>query len=99
MSWFIYILFCDQKTYYVGLTNNLEKRFHSHRNKENIGTKEFSDLKMVYSEKFNTRKEAETREKQIKGWTVAKKKALIEQNIGELVRLSRNREYVEGNRG
>jgi predicted GIY-YIG superfamily endonuclease len=90
MSWFTYILFCDQKTYYVGLTHNLEQRFASHKNKENIGTKEFSDLKMVYHEEFKTRKEAESREKQLKGWTAAKKKALIEGNTDLLKRLSKS---------
>lgn len=30
MSYFVYILECKDKTLYVGSTNNLEKRLHSH---------------------------------------------------------------------
>jgi putative endonuclease len=74
----------------VGLTHNLVQRFNSHLNKENIGTKEFSDLDMVYYEKFETRKEAEYREKQLKGWSRAKKKALIDGDIDMLKKLSKS---------
>jgi len=57
MDWYIYILLCDQKSYYVGLTHNLKERLTSHKSKANIATKEFSDLKLVYNEKHCTRKE------------------------------------------
>ena len=90
MNWYIYILLCDQKSYYVGLTHDLKQRLASHKSKANLATKEFSDLKMVYHEQFGTRKEAEAREKQLKGWTAAKKKALIVGNIPLLVKLSKS---------
>jgi len=96
MRWFVYILFCDQKTYYVGLTHDVGKRLLSHRAKQNIGTKEFSDIDLVYHEEYETRIEAEIREKQIKGWSVAKKKALISGNIDFLKELSKNHEVVDG---
>ncbi len=96
MNWFTYILLCDQKTYYVGITHNLGQRVESHKSKQNMGTMEFSDLQLVYYESYLTRKEAERREKQLKGWTVAKKKALIAGNVELLKRLSRNRELVDG---
>ena len=98
MRWFVYILLCDQKTYYVGLTHNLEHRFKSHKNKYNLGTKEFSDLRLVYSEEHPTRLLAERREKQLKGWTHAKKKALVEGNIELLKKLTRNPGLVDGHR-
>ena len=44
-----------------GLTHNLKQRLKSHQNKENTGTKEFSDLRMVYHEEFQTRKQAANR--------------------------------------
>lgn len=96
MPWFVYILFCDQKTYYVGLTSNLKQRIASHKAKYNLATKEFSDVQLVYSEQCVTRNEAEKREKQLKGWTVAKKKALITGNKQELIRLSKARSLVDG---
>jgi len=95
MTWYIYILLCDQKTFYVGLTHDLNQRFTSHKLQRNIGTKKFSDLKLVYHEQFNTRKEAENREKQLKSWTFAKKKALVDRDIKLLIQLSKTR-AVEG---
>ncbi len=88
MPWAIYILLCDQKTFYIGLSSNVEKRFTSHKLKQNIATKEFSDIKLVYIEHYQTRQEAEKREKQLKGWSIAKKKALIEGKKELLIKLS-----------
>ena len=42
---------------------------------------------------------AEKREKQLKGWSVAKKKALIQGNIELLKRLSKSAEHVDGTQG
>jgi predicted GIY-YIG superfamily endonuclease len=53
MPYFIYILLCNQKTYYVGITDNLERRLNEHKNKKSFYTKQFSDINMVYSEKVN----------------------------------------------
>lgn len=95
MPWFVYILLCDQKTYYIGLTHNLEQRFNSHKIKKNIATKEFSDLRLAYHEQYPTRKEAERREQQLKRWTFAKKKALIEGNKELLRQLSKTRSLLK----
>lgn len=91
MHWNTYILLCDQKTYYVGLTSNLINREKSHKRKQNLATKRFSDIQLIFSEQFNTRHEAERREKQIKGWSVAKKRALISGNKELLIQLSKTR--------
>jgi len=96
MSWYTYILLCDQKTYYIGLTNNITNRLSSHKRRENIGTKEFSDIQLIYKEEYPTRKLAEKRENQIKGWSRAKKKALIEGNTELLIELSKTYEHTEG---
>jgi len=93
--WYIYILLCDQKTYYVGLSHNPYKRLISHKGKYNIATKEFSDLELVYTKNFATRADASKRETQLKKWSHAKKKALIEGDTAELVRLSKTRSLVE----
>ncbi|MBU4299257.1 GIY-YIG nuclease family protein [Patescibacteria group bacterium] len=97
--WALYILFCDKKTFYVGITDNIERRLTQHRNKESFFTKKFSDLELVHTEKFVKRIEAEKREKQIKGWSVAKKKALIENKKEELIKLSKCREIGDGSCG
>ena len=97
MCWFVYILFCDKKTYYVGLTHNIEQRLNSHKSKQNIATKEFYYLELVFTEKYKTRREAEKREQQLKCWTVAKKKALIEGNLELLKQLSKSRSLSKDN--
>jgi predicted GIY-YIG superfamily endonuclease len=95
MAWAIYILLCDQKMFYVGLSSNVDKRFISHKLKENLATKEFSEIQLVYSELYPTRKEAEQRERQLKGWSVAKKKALISGDKSLLIKLSKTRSLLK----
>ena len=85
MVCFVYILFCDQKKYYVGFTDNLKRRIKEHKEKESQFTRKFSDLSLVYYEEFNNRNVAVDREKQLKGWSKAKKEALIEGNKQTLV--------------
>ena len=75
--WILYILFCDKKTFYIGITDDLERRLKQHKLKQSFYTKKFSDIECVYTKEFDKRTEAEKREKQIKGWSIAKKKALI----------------------
>ena len=90
MPYFVYILLCDQKTFYVGLTNNLERRIIQHKRKESFFTKKFSDIQLVYSEKYQKGSFAEARENQLKKWSVAKKKALIADDKKLLVELSKS---------
>jgi len=79
--WKLYILLCNQKTFYVGITNNLGKRLTEHRSKESFFTKKFSDVRLVYSEDFNSKIQAAHREKQLKGWSHGKKEALINKSL------------------
>lgn len=81
MDWYVYILFCNQKIYYVGSTNDVDRRLSEHKNKQSNYTHKFSDIKLVYKEKLESKEKALARETQIKGWTIAKKKALIGGNI------------------
>jgi len=86
--WRLYILLCDDKTYYVGITTNLENRLFQHQNKLSFYTKRFKQMKLVYKEECLSQSDAEKREKQIKKWSRAKKKALIIDNKDRLVSLS-----------
>jgi putative endonuclease len=99
MRWFVYILFCDKKTFYIGLTHDVEQRLKSHKAKQNIATKEFSYLELVFSEEHKTRGSAEKREQQLKRWTVAKKKVLIAGNLELLKQLSKSRSVLKNNSG
>lgn len=78
----MYLLLCDQKTFYVGMTNDLRNRLVEHKTKQSFFTKKFSDVRLVYCEKYNTDHEAAFREKQIKGWSRTKKQMLIDGKLG-----------------
>jgi predicted GIY-YIG superfamily endonuclease len=90
MAQFVYILLCDNRKFYVGITDDLERRLGQHRRGYSPYTKQFSIIELVYSEKYSSRAKAEFREKQIKGWSIAKKKALISGDKGLLVKLSKS---------
>jgi putative endonuclease len=96
MPWFVYILLCDQKTFYIGTTDNLERRLSEHRNKRSFFTKKFSDIELVYEENYKTRSEAGLRERQLKKWSIAKKRALISGNKELLTKLSKCPDPGEG---
>ena len=85
MFW-VYILKCSDDSYYTGHTDNFEKRISEHITGELHGyTHTRRPVKLVYSEYFETRYEALSRERQIKGWSRRKKEALID-NDWELLK-------------
>lgn len=79
MSYIVYIVECADKSFYIGCTNNLEKRIKQH-NESKWGahyTKLRRPVILKYSEEFKTLKKARRRETEIKGWRREKKLALI----------------------
>ena len=90
--WCLYILECADGAYYIGITDDLRRRFSEHKSgKGGCYTKRNRPRAIIYSEKFETRAVAEKRERQIKGWSRAKKKALILGNLDVLCELSVSR--------
>jgi len=84
MKYTVYILRTSSNTFYIGQTNNLEKRIKEHRDKSSKSAKYiryFSGFTLVYSEKYSTRKEAMQREAKLKRWSRAKKEALIKGDL------------------
>jgi putative endonuclease len=64
---------------YVGVTNDLERRVWEHKSKEVPGfTADYSVDRLVWFEEFREVRDAIAMEKRIKGWSRAKKVALIE---------------------
>jgi putative endonuclease len=89
---FLYILECADGTYYTGSTWSMEKRFWEHTNFKGANyTKKRQPLKVVFCEEFERMEEAYSREKQVQGWSHAKKKALIEKNFKLVHELARGR--------
>lgn len=86
--WFVYILLCAGNSLYTGSTNNFKKRFLEHKNgKGGRYTCSHKVLKLIYSEEFESKSEALKREIEIKGWTRAKKEALIKGDLEQLKKL------------
>jgi len=90
-NFYVYILECADGTYYVGVTNNVGRRFieHTSGKHENSFTFRKRPLKLVYCREFNKPMVAIKYEKQIKGWTRSKKEALIRGDFEELHELAK----------
>ena len=90
----VYILRSTSNQLYIGQTNNLKEREKQQLHKTLKAAKfirDGDDFKLVYTEEYFSRLEAMRREKQLKGWTRAKKEALISGNREELRRLSKKK--------
>lgn len=69
MSSFVYILRNDNTCrYYVGSTNDLQRRIHEHKAGKTRTTKILKTFTLVYKEEFDTIHEARLREKEIKSY-------------------------------
>ena len=80
MSYYVYILQCTGRSLYTGYTNDIRRRIKAHNGLEPGGacyTKGRRPVKLVYSEEFQTQREAMRRELEIKSWPKKKKLALI----------------------
>jgi predicted GIY-YIG superfamily endonuclease len=91
MSFWMYILRCSDASYYAGHTDDLEKREAEHQyGGVSAYTRKRRSVALVFAEQFPTREEALTREIQVKGWSRAKKEALMKGNWSRLQQLSRH---------
>src|SRR3990172_4029343 len=75
---YVYILKCSDDSYYTGSTTDLERRLAEHRDGFFKGyTSSRLPVEFVWSAEFPTEHDAFIIERQIKGWSRAKKEALI----------------------
>jgi putative endonuclease len=90
----VYILECGDDSYYVGSARNLEVRVAEHE--AGVGcayTSKRQPVKLVFSEWFDRIDDAFAREKQLQGWSRAKRRALIEGRLADLPGLSSSKEH------
>ena len=91
MAW-MYILQCSDGSYYVGSTVDMEKRLAQHQAGEGAKyTARRLPVKLVFAEEFERIDEAFTREKQVQGWSRAKREALIRGDFDDVSRLGKKR--------
>jgi len=89
MTGYMYILLCANGKYYTGSTNNLERRIFEHKNGLGANfTKKNLPVALVYYEEYSRIDAAFYREKQVQGWSRAKKEALINGECEKLHELS-----------
>ena len=90
---FVYILRCADGSYYIGTSRSedLETRISQH-NQGTFGgyTANRRPVTLVYSAQFDNIVDAIAYERQVKGWSRAKKEALIRGDIDALQGLSKS---------
>jgi putative endonuclease len=95
-QYFVYILHCSDKSYYTGITNDLERRIYEHETGINLQCYTFKRRphKLVFQERFPEVNQAIAFEKQVKGWSRAKKEAIINGRWDELPALSKKKKSI-----
>jgi predicted GIY-YIG superfamily endonuclease len=98
MAHYVYILRLRDDQLYVGSTGDLARRFAEHEAGSACRTTAlYGSPILLFSEPHPDRLSALKRERQIKGWSRAKKAALSQGNLAELKRLAQSkRKRVEG---
>ena len=97
MGAWLYILKCGDKSYYTGTTRaDLDRRVGEHQSGAFDGyTSTRLPVELVYSEYFDRIVDAIAAERRIKGWSRAKKEALIAGDFSRLQAAARRRKPFE----
>ncbi len=91
-EFYVYILKCNDNSYYIGHTDDIEKRIAEHNsNAYDCYTSTRLPIEVVFVQTFGTRAEALDSERQLKKWSRKKKEALIEQNWSQLSLLGKKK--------
>ena len=91
MFYYVYALHSSKDgKLYIGFSTDLKSRFKEHADGKVRATFYRRPLELIYYEAYKNRKIAQKRERQLKGWTHAKKNALINKNIALLTKLSKS---------
>ena len=78
-TYFVYVLASRSRTLYVGITNSANHRVEQHRAPHEGFSDRYRVYRLVHLERFRYVLNAIRREKELKGWSRAKKIALIEE--------------------
>ena len=92
MDFYLYILKCVDGSYYIGHTNDIQKRIAEHNDgKASAYTATRLPVTIVYTDTFQTRRDAFLVERKIKKWRREKKEAFIRQHWNELQACSKKK--------
>ena len=93
MAFWTYILRCSDSSYYVGHTDDIDYRMAQHEQGAIGGyTAKRRPVALLWPDQFPTRDEAFAAERRLKGWSRAKKEALIAGDWDRVSSLARNRQ-------
>lgn len=89
----VYILICSDESFYIGVTNNLERRLHEHNSGINTDSYTYQrrPVKLAWHSEKTPPKEAIAFEKRLKKWSKKKKEALIQSDWQRLKTLSKKK--------
>jgi len=85
-KWYVYIIECEDNTYYTGMTWKPDQRWIQHLS--GLGSKytnKHKPKKLVYLEEYDDLEQARRRERQIKNWSRVKKRKLINGEWGKWI--------------
>ena len=90
-AYYVYMLLCDDGSYYTGVTNDPDRRAAEHNAGEDPHCYTFTrrPVRLVYTTDFHEVDEAIAFEKRLKGWSRKKKAALIRGDWATIVALAR----------
>lgn len=79
MPYYVYILRCEDGSYYTGYTKDMDSRFQRHKKGRGARyTRMHAPEELVYMEEFDTRSDAMRREREIKSMTHDQKQLLAQ---------------------
>ena len=89
----VYLLECADGSFYVGSTVDLERRLSQHNSplEGALYTRRRRPVRLVWNADFADVAQAYAFEKQVQGWSRAKRRALIRGDLDDLVALARRR--------
>jgi putative endonuclease len=89
----VYILECYDKSYYTGVTNDIDRRIIEHQTGKYPTCYTFNRRPVIlkHIETFTDVNQAIAFEKQVKGWSRKKKEALMQNDWDKIVELARKK--------
>jgi len=81
--WYVYIIKCKDKSFYTGITTNVNSRLQKHNSgRASKYTRARKPVELLYTEKFISRSKAQSREVEIKSFSAENKRRLIKYGLG-----------------
>jgi len=93
-AYYVYAILCFDGSFYVGITNDVARRFCEHENglHESAYTHDRRPLKLVFATEFSRPDDAIAFEKKFKGWSHRKKRAFIDGDYDAMRRYGRGKD-------